>query len=267
MSKLNINRKEWLELVFEGKNKAYGAYQLRQEEKSTTMKAFTISMLLMGSLIFLGISLSSFDELPVTKEPEKWDPVTPVTLFPKRDEPKKNDPEPTAEKTPTNLPPKVVKAVDVPEEDPITETPTVNQPTDTGNSGSTGANSGKTQGGDDIPVIETPKFNPDEIVTSVDKNPYFPGGLNLFLKEVGKKFIAPELEEEKTLKVIVLFVVERDGSLSNIKVADDPGFGMGEEAIRVLKSIKTKWEPGIYKGQKVRTTFSLPILVKVQAPE
>jgi periplasmic protein TonB len=267
MSKVNINGNEWLELVFEGKNKAYGAYQMRQEEGRTTMKAFIIMLLLFGSLIGLGISLSSFKDAPEPKEPKEFGPVTPVNLYPRHEEPKKNDQSPKTEKNPENLPKKIVKAEDVTEEEPKTEDVPNNQPTDNGNGSSTGTNSGSSNSGVDIPIIETPVFDPTVIVTSVDKNPNFPGGINLFLKEVGKKFIAPELDEEKTLKVIVFFVVERDGSLSNIKVANDPGFGMGAEAIRVLKAITTKWEPAIYKGQKVRTTFSLPILVKVQATE
>jgi len=90
----------------------------------------------------------------------------------------------------------------------------------------------------------------------------FPGGVEAFLEIVGNRFTAPEIDEEKTLKVIVFFVVEKDGSLSNITVPRSPGFGLDKEAIRVLKSIKTKWEPGIYKGEPVRTQYSLPIVVK-----
>jgi protein TonB len=99
---------------------------------------------------------------------------------------------------------------------------------------------------------------------SVEKNPAFPGGINEFLKMVGNRFVAPELDEEKTIKILVFFVVEKDGSLSNITVPKNPGFGLDIEAIRVLKSIKTKWEPGIYKGKSVRTSYSLPIVIKTQ---
>ena len=84
-----------------------------------------------------------------------------------------------------------------------------------------------------------------------------------FLNAVGKRFKTPELEELKTLKVLVFFVIEKDGTLSNIRVTRDPGYGLGKEAIRVLNSIKTKWTPGYKNGQPVRTAYNLPITVNI----
>ncbi|QYS88572.1 hypothetical protein [Flavobacterium davisii] len=64
MSKLNINNSEWLELVFEGKNKAYGAYQLRKQDNSTSTKAFLSGLFLLTGIAILPIILSSFKEKP-----------------------------------------------------------------------------------------------------------------------------------------------------------------------------------------------------------
>jgi protein TonB len=77
-------------------------------------------------------------------------------------------------------------------------------------------------------------------------------------------FTRPELDAEKTLKVYVSFVIERDGSITDITVLNDPGYGLGKEAIRVLKSIKTKWTPGILDGKAVRTAYNLPITIKTE---
>ncbi|MBC8645308.1 energy transducer TonB [Flavobacterium lindanitolerans] len=66
------------------------------------------------------------------------------------------------------------------------------------------------------------------------------------------------------MKVFVYFVVEKDGTLTNIKVVRDPGYGLGAEAIRVLKSIKTKWKPGIQNDKPVRTAYNLPITVEIK---
>jgi protein TonB len=52
--------------------------------------------------------------------------------------------------------------------------------------------------------------------------------------------------------------------MSNIKVLRDPGYGLGKEAIRVLKSLKSKWTPGMIAGQAVRTSYNLPITVKLE---
>ena len=61
-------------------------------------------------------------------------------------------------------------------------------------------------------------------------------------------------------KVYVTFVVEKDGSLTDIKVIRDIGFGTGKEAIRVLKS-SPKWTPGEKNGKKVRVLYSIPITI------
>ncbi len=274
MSKLNINGNEWLELVFEGKNKEYGAYKIRQEEGKTTMKAFLVSLLLLGTMVGLILGLSSFEKKPNIIKCNFDERVTPIDLS-KRQKPEVVKPKivETKKGTPLKQPEStdLINPVVVDSNKPtdnITENNNLGLTTDE-NATKGGAGDGL-ETGTDHPIIVLPidkPFDPEAIVTSVDKNPNFPGGINLFLKEVGKKFVAPELDEEKTLKVIVFFVVERDGSLSNIKVANDPGFGMGAEAIRVLKAIKTKWEPGMYKGQKVRTTFSLPITVNIKGAE
>ncbi len=69
---------------------------------------------------------------------------------------------------------------------------------------------------------------------------------------VGKKFRTPDdIESGGKMQVFVYFVVERDGSLSDMKATRDPGYGLGNEAIRVLKSIKTKWSPGIQNNKPV----------------
>jgi protein TonB len=61
----------------------------------------------------------------------------------------------------------------------------------------------------------------------------------------------------------VSFVIEKDGSMTDIQVIGNPGYGLDREAVRVLKSIKTKWSPGIINSKVVRTAFNLPIIVQI----
>jgi protein TonB len=68
-----------------------------------------------------------------------------------------------------------------------------------------------------------------------------------------------------TAKIYVSFVVEKDGSITAIKVVRDPGYGLGKEAERVLKSVKTKWSPGIQNGKPVRASFNLPITINIKS--
>jgi periplasmic protein TonB len=65
------------------------------------------------------------------------------------------------------------------------------------------------------------------------------------------------------LTVTVSFVIEKDGSMTDIRVIRNPGYGLDKEAIRVLKSLKTKWTPGKLKGENVRTQYTLPITLRI----
>ncbi|MBF6641935.1 energy transducer TonB [Flavobacterium sp. J49] len=95
----------------------------------------------------------------------------------------------------------------------------------------------------------------------IDVKPEFPGGLGEFYKYVGKNYKTPNVKGLKG-KVFVTFVIEKDGSLSDIKVIKDIGLGTGEEAIRVLKACPN-WIPGEQNGKKVRVMYSLPISIQL----
>jgi protein TonB len=94
----------------------------------------------------------------------------------------------------------------------------------------------------------------------IEVKPDFPGGMDKFNAFIAKNYQAPE-EEGLKGKVYVTFVVEKDGSLTDIKVLRDIGYGTGKEAIRVLNKCP-KWSPGEQNGKKVRCTFSLPISIQ-----
>jgi hypothetical protein len=95
---------------------------------------------------------------------------------------------------------------------------------------------------------------------AAEVKPDFPGGLSKFYKFVANNYRLPE-EEGLSGKVYVSFVVEKDGSLTDIKVIRDIGFGTGKEAIRILKACP-KWNPGEKNGKKVRVFYSLSITVR-----
>jgi len=94
----------------------------------------------------------------------------------------------------------------------------------------------------------------------IEVKPDFPGGLEKVHEFIGKNFQVPE-EEGLKGKIFVTFVVEKDGSLSDIKVLRDIGYGTGKEVIRVLKTCP-RWVPGEQNGKKVRVLYSLPISIQ-----
>jgi len=95
----------------------------------------------------------------------------------------------------------------------------------------------------------------------IEVKPDFPGGIQEFYKFIGKNYKTPNVKNLKG-KVFVMFVIEKDGSLTDIKVLRDIGHGTGEEAVRVLKECP-KWLPGEQNGQKVRVLYSLPISIQL----
>ncbi|RYF12860.1 MAG: energy transducer TonB [Flavobacteriales bacterium] len=95
---------------------------------------------------------------------------------------------------------------------------------------------------------------------SIKNPPTYPGGLQAFYKFLGTNIKYPEMAVKNNVhgKVLVSFVVEKDGSLSDIKIERGLGFGTDEEAIRVLK-ISRNWNPGIEDARPVRVKYNIPI--------
>jgi hypothetical protein len=96
----------------------------------------------------------------------------------------------------------------------------------------------------------------------VEVRPEFPGGINQFMDFIGKNFKMPDYEGYGgTIKVA--FIIEIDGSVTNIKVVKDLGDGTGDEAKRVV-SISPRWTSGEFRGKKVRVLYELPIKIASQ---
>jgi len=108
---------------------------------------------------------------------------------------------------------------------------------------------------DTLKVVSDKVYN----TSGVEVKPDFPGGMGEFYKYFAKNYRTPNVKKLNG-KVYVSFVVEKDGSIDEVKVLRDIGYGTGEEAIRVLNN-SPKWLPGEQDGRKVRCFFSLPINV------
>ena len=273
MSKSNIYETSWTDLVFENKNKEYGAYQLRQENSKTTITALFMGLLLLASLGTASMLISNFKTGNVAQTPTPPDtplqvtkvdtsiPIEPVA--PKPIAPPQQS-APVTEMAQLTNPVVVQSNQATPEIAPNTQNAPVvdNVTSGTGSTVNVLPSNGGEGGGTAPSGVLT---NNPVNAAALDKMPEFPGGMGKFYTYVGNNFQRPELDIEKTLKVYVSFVIERDGSITDIKVLNDPGYGLGKEAIRVLKSIKTKWSPGILNGKTVRTAYNLPITIKTEA--
>lgn len=112
-----------------------------------------------------------------------------------------------------------------------------------------------------IQIVSAQETTNDSVYNTagIDVKPQFPGGYAEFYNFIGKNYKTPDVSGLNG-KVYVNFVIEKDGSISEIKVLRDIGHGTGKEAIRVLE-LSPKWIPGEQNGQKVRCSFSLPISI------
>ncbi|RYD91616.1 MAG: energy transducer TonB [Sphingobacteriales bacterium] len=278
MSKVSVFDQEWIDLVFEGRNKSYGAYQLRQQDSKTTLLALVTGIALMGAVVCIPMLFNSNDQAIVTTNDdggivihELILPDEPIVL-PKENTPPPAETQPEASAPAPSLTPTVRLQTLVATSGPVElEIPNMTDlenanpgpTTSPGNSNGnplSNAGAGMPEGTDTDGTGTTPG---NQTYIAVDEAPAFPGGINEFRKMIGDKFRTPDLEMATVIKIHVSFVVERDGTITNIKVTNKPGHGLDKEALRVLQSIKTKWKPGKIKGQSVRTAYNLPISVKL----
>jgi periplasmic protein TonB len=120
----------------------------------------------------------------------------------------------------------------------------------------------------DMPMdtSKTVSYDPSRIFTSVEQIPTFPGGFDAFYKYLAQNIHYPAGAAKDHIqgKVFVIFVVEKDGSLTDMKIIRGVSPDIDAEAIRVLKS-SPKWKPGIQNGRPVRVQFSVPISFSLQA--
>lgn len=271
MSKLNIFKPEWIEMIFEGRNKAYGAYQLRAENPKTTTKSLFIGASLFALAVSSPIIAKYLSEELSKNEEEK---VTLAEMAALPPPPKEDLPPPPPPEAPKSVndqvkfpPPKVVKKELVRDEDP----PTI-EDLKTADPGQKNEKGDKDAG--EIVVVDPPgdgdkgnqiiEEDPNKVYVAVEVQAEYPGGIGSFNKSFVNKFRAPEVDEGVTvIKMLIGFVVEKDGSLTSIRVLRDGGLPTaGKEAIRVLNSMP-KWKPAIQNGRSVRSQFTLPITVQV----
>ncbi|HEY4322395.1 MAG TPA: TonB family protein [Mucilaginibacter sp.] len=262
-SKLDILNQQWIDVVFTGRNKNYGAYELRKDNGRNTNKALIIGVAVFVFVISANTIINLIAGfIPKAHEKVK---ITNVVLAAPPIDPKKPPPPPPPEPPKPKVdqvkfPPPVVKPdVEVKEKPPTIEELKVADPGQKNLKGDKNADVtiDEPVGNSDAKVTEE---DPNKIFTSVEQVPEFPGGIEKFYAYLGKSIRYPAVARENGTqgRVIVSFVCEKDGSLTDVKVARGIGDGCDEEAVRVLRA-SPKWKPGIQNGRAVRVAYSVPI--------
>ena len=289
MANMNIFGKDWTDIVFEGRNKAYGAYKLREESTRNTFLALLFGM----GVIALGFASKTiydavFSNFSSNDADTEQVEVVDVIL------PELPDPEPPVEEIKEELPPPPPEAPadaskSVQDEKALTETiikkdeevkeqkmaaqEEFNDKTTSGREESKGSTDGdlKTDGNQTGKADKGSQGSgkgdnfaeDDNKIHNLFQNKAEPvDGMQKFYNQFMRKFTPPEVGSNvNQFKVVLKFVVEKDGSFSSIQIVNDQ-YGAGKEAIRVLKTMP-KWKPGMQNGKPVRSSFNLPIVVKV----
>lgn len=274
----NLYGSEWLALVFNNRNKNYGAYALRMQSSGILFKAFMIvaplfTLLFVGPMIYAQFKSKPDTVVDVVVEPKVQD-LTKIHEM-KKEEPKKEEPaksEPIKDPAPAKSV-KLTNNIAIVKET-IEEPPTTVQVQEaviasTTQQGETGkintVEPSANAGGGGGTATEGTVDNGIKEIYDIQEYPEFPGGMTAWAKFLQKNLRYPYMAQESGIqgKVYVSFVVEPDGSISNVALVKGIGYGCDEEAIRVIKKSPI-WKAGRQNNQKVRVRYNMPINYTIQ---
>ena len=217
MSRLSIYETRWIDLVFENRNQEYGAYQLRRDSVKSSITALFMGLLFVASIGGIAAIVSHFNPSSVPKIANtEWSEPLDVTRVYIQEEKKPVIPNVQSQANEATIVKDQLKnpvIVHTSEATPNIATNAENQYAADVISDGTGTTGPTTE----IPA--TVDYGTTVVNAALlDKMPEFPGGINKFYNYVGNNFEKPELDERNTYKIYVAFVIERDGSMTDIKV-------------------------------------------------
>ena len=260
-----------LDIIFDQRNKDYGAYELRKNYERRA-KCAVFGMLLFS---FVAVSIPLLAGIIGTKPPRVM-PLNPTdtivfkTIEQQKQEPKKT-PESTQYKTKSKSKPPIemVRAKDIPKEKEPIDLPKDDTPSYDRDNGEVASNtpngngSGSDKGDGNITTKQTEAPEPDITYTpeiGVEEYPEYPGGEDALIAYLASKIKYPPNAIANNIegKVVLGFVVNKNGEIDELKVVRSLGYGCDEEAMRVVKSMPL-WKPGKNNKKPVRVYFNLPI--------
>ena len=281
---VDLSSREWCDLVFEGKNKDFGAYVIRTESPKRHNKAVLwtiIGAIIFGLLAFGFVKANQYLEERRLAEMGEQEEVL-IDMSQEAEEPEPEQ-ERLEQEKPEVLPEEVLKSVkgtelQIVEDDKVKKEDEIKTQDELKETETAFGQKDNEKGTEDRNVtrtlkeevvvekpVEKPKEVKEEIFRSVEQMPQFPGGEAALMKYLSSHINYPPMAAENNVqgKVILQFVVEKDGRVGEVKVARSVDKDLDKEAIRVVKSLP-KFTPGRQNGQPVRVWYTLPVTFKLQ---
>ena len=282
MAKIDLYDPKWVDMVFAGKNKEYGAYQLRKGTSGRNIKALLIlviaAALVGGFLAWKVIEQKQAEEQQAymeamelaklqqqaKKEEKKKEPVKPKI------EPKKEIP--VARETQKFTAPVIKKDELVKEENQVKQMDKLDDKVAVGTENKEGVKDRTVEAvrNDIATVAPPPPPAPKPEVSTkvfdvVEEMPSFPGGQGALMSFLSSNIKYPVVAQENGVqgRVIVGFVVERDGSITDVKVMRSVDPSLDREAQRVVRAMP-RWKPGKQNGSAVRVKYTVPVVFRLQ---
>lgn len=282
MAKIDLYDPKWVDMVFAGKNKEYGAYQLRKGTSGRNIKALLIlviaAALVGGFLAWKVIEQKQAEEQQAymeamklaelqqqaKKEEKKKEPVKPKVEMKKEI--------PVARETQKFTAPVIKKDELVKEENQVKQMDKLDDKVAVGTENKEGVKDRTVEAVRNDIAVAAPPPPPapkPEVATKVfdvvEEMPSFPGGQGALMSYLASNIKYPVVAQENGVqgRVIVSFVVERDGSISDVRVARSVDPSLDREAQRVVKSMP-RWKPGKQNGSAVRVKYTVPVVFRLQ---
>ncbi len=284
---VDLSSKEWRDLVFEGKNKEYGAYVMRSNSVKRHNRAMLVIILILAVVAILGIVVNAVIAAAEARpEDENEQALVEMATEAEAEEEemeeeqqKYEEPEPEVIKEDLLNTVKLTE-IAIMEDDKVTEQ-IKNQDELKEDDTAVGAVN-EDRGVDNIidaqehknvvvveevkpepPKVEKPDDN--KVFTSVEQMPVYPGGEGALLADIHKNLVYPPVAAENGVegKVTVSFVVTKNGSIGEVKVARGKDPDLDKEAVRAVRALKKKFTPGKMNGHAVNVWYHVPITFRL----
>lgn len=283
MAKIDLYDPKWVDMVFAGKNKEYGAYQLRKGTSGRNIKSLLI--LVIAAALVGGFLAWKVIEQKQAEEQQAYMEAMELAKLQKQAEKEKKKPEkvqpkvemkkeiPVARETQKFTAPVIKKDELVKEENQVKQMDQLDAKVAVGTKDEEGVKDRNIEAvRSDIAVATPPPPPPapkpevsNKVFDVVEEMPSFPGGQGALMSFLNSNIKYPVVAQENGVqgRVIVGFVVERDGSITDVKVMRSVDPSLDREAQRVVRAMP-RWKPGKQNGSAVRVKYTVPVVFRLQ---